>query len=238
MIIYFVLIVLLLVVGGAAILMLIQYLSAWRHAETHSFIHSILADPLLCAKHYARSWGYHAEQSEHCPCLHWILSRCTIRTPLTGTGHRPPSPSPLPQLELLPSVSSLGPCSWPAISASSQPPPQPAQSRQQQTDSTFANIPFNMSHPSLLNLLKIFQWLPVSCQMGSKFLHHLARVQQFRKPILPYPPPLLFPTCPSALGGLLTAPIHCCLIPRPYCTSISDNPIHPSEVPRPAGCLP
>ena len=70
MIIYFVLLVLLLVVGGAAILMLIQYLSAWRHAETHSFIHPILADPLLCAKHYARSWGYHAEQSEHCPCLH------------------------------------------------------------------------------------------------------------------------------------------------------------------------
>ena len=38
--------------------------------------------------------------------------------------------------------------------------------------------------------------------------------------------------------GLLTVPIQCCLIPRPYCTSISDNPIHPSEVPWPAGCLP
>lgn len=147
-----------LVVGRAAILMLIQYLSAWRHAETHSFIHSVLADHLFCAKHYARFWGYHDEQSEHCPCLHGILSLDAQYVPLSlglVIAHLlHPHRLSLSSCHLsLPWV----PCSWPAISASFQPPPQPAQSRQQQTDSTFENIPFNMSHPSLLNLLKIFQ---------------------------------------------------------------------------------
>ena len=158
MIIYFVFLVLLLVGRQAVILMLIQYLSAWRHAETHSFIHSVLADPLLCAKHYARSWGPHDEQSEHCSCLHGMLILDAQYVPLSlGLGlarllH-------LRRLSLsschlsLPWVPGAGLPSLPPPN----PPPQPAQSRQQQTDSTFENIPFNMSHPSLLNLLKIFQ---------------------------------------------------------------------------------
>ena len=122
MIIYFVFLVLLLVVGRAAILMLIQYLSAWRHAETHSFIHSILADPLLCAKHYARSWGYHDEQSEHCPCLHWILSLDAQYVPLSlGLG--------IARL-LHPHCLSLSSCHlslpWvPAAGLPSLPPPNP-----------------------------------------------------------------------------------------------------------------
>lgn len=87
MIIYFVFLVLLLVGRQAVILMLIQYLSAWRHAETHSFIHSVLADPLLCAKHYARSWGPHDEQSEHCSCLHGMLILDAQYVPLSlGLG--------------------------------------------------------------------------------------------------------------------------------------------------------
>ena len=151
MIIYFVFLVVLLIVGQANILMLIQYLHGDMHKYIHSFIHSILAEHLLCAKHYARSWGYSDEQGEHSPRPHGILILDGQHVPLTEFGQRPSSPPSLPQLELSPSVSSLGHCIWSAISASSQPPPpppQPAQSRQQQTDSTLENIPFNMSHPS------------------------------------------------------------------------------------------
>lgn len=74
MIIYFVFLVLLLVGRQAVILMLIQYLlHGGMQKHIHSFI-QYLVDPLLCAKHYARSLGPHDEQSEHCSCLHGMLS--------------------------------------------------------------------------------------------------------------------------------------------------------------------
>lgn len=67
---------------------------------------------------------------------------------LTGIGTHPTSPSPCLSLSShLLSLLWVTAAGLPA-SASSQPPTQPAHSRQQQTDSTFENIPFNMSHPS------------------------------------------------------------------------------------------
>lgn len=99
----------------------------------------------------------------------------------------------------------LGHCSWPA-SLCLLLIPQPYSSLHI-ADSSRQTPPLKTSLSTchilpLLNLLKILQWLPISCQTESKFLPNLARVKQFHESILLYPSlPLLFPTCPSAVVG-------------------------------------
>ena len=240
MIIYFVFLVLLLVVGRAAILMLIQYLSAWGHAETHSFIHSILDDHLFCAKHYARFWGYHDEQSEHCPCLHGILSLDAQYVPL--------SLGLVIACLLHPYHLSLSSCClslpWvPAAGLPSLPPSNPHPSLHR-ADSSRRTPPLKTSL-STCHILpcstcsKSFNDSPFPVKWDPNSFTIWPESSNSASPSCPIPlPSLISYLFLCSREGLLTVPIHCCLIPRPHCTSISDKPIHPSEVPRPAGCLP
>lgn len=221
----------------AVILMLIQYLSAWRHAETrHSFNFSTCWSPLLCAKHYARSWGPHDEQVKHCSLTSWnVKSRCTnMFAPLTGTGHRPSHPH-TSQLRLLPSVSSLGPWAW-LYTICLLPTPTPSL----QVDSSRRTPPLKTSlstcHPSLSNFTQ-------NLSMTPRFLLNeidsftISQSKQFRKLILSSPSPLLISYL-FLCSKVPPVPIQCC----PCFTAILHFHLwqshHPSEVPWPAGCLP
>lgn len=229
--------------------------SAWRHSFLHLFIHSTLAEHPLCAKHYARSWGPSDDQGVPGPCPHEILS-------LEGKYVNCKSfPLKRPWLELriahllhphclslssrhlsLPWVTAAGL----PVSASFQPPTSAC------TQQTAADRLHLCKHPfqrvtslPCSTCSKFFSDSPISCQNGSKFLHHLARVKQLHEPIFPNLASLpLFPTCPSALSrqGLLTS-LHtaCSFLLCPF-SSIYLSPLCPSEdplgVPPPAGRLP
>lgn len=204
------------------------------HKSVHEHIHSFnIAEHILCAKYYTRSWRIHwwTRHAQSLPSGNFE-SRKSILVANHSLSSAPnwnwESPIFFNSIFLAWALTVcffFGHCSWPAVSASSQPPPSPwpAQCRQQQTDSTFENIPFNMSHPSPAQPVQILQWLPISCQLESKFLHNMARVLSSL---------LLFPTHPSALvGRFFLLSTHCHSIPYMYFSSISANPTWPSKYP-------
>lgn len=128
---------------------------------------------------------------------------------------------------------------WSTISASSQ-PPTPACTEQTAADRLhLGKHPFqHVTSFPCSTCSKSFSDSPFPVKWDPNSFTIWPESSNSTSPSCPIPHSL-FSTCSSvSREGLLTVPMHCHLIPQPYCTSIFENPTRPSEVLPPAGSFP